>query len=194
MSTAPSMEFHRPALAHLAEMTSVVLEAAFARVQVAEGPAFLEAVSAYSDLGRGLRLTIALDLRVAAFARVADQPVRLRAADTEIEAPDFVEPVERPDSADPVEREREREIEHDGYPMDALGRVSALQNIITRTPDLDPDRKVSAQIIELKAFLEGPEPTPPEPRGPVAERPSPTPTLNRPPNRAERRRLRHASG
>ena len=191
MSTAPSMEFHRPVLAHLAEMTSAVLEAAFARVQVAEGPAFLEAVSAYSDLSRGLRLTIALDLRVAAFARVAAQPVHLRAEGPEIEALDAVE---RPGRGDPVEREREREVEHDGYPMDTLGRVSALQNIITRTPDLDPDRKVSAQIIELKAFLEGPEPTPPEPPGPVAKRPSPTPTLNRPPNRAERRRQRHASG
>lgn len=184
MSMAPTFESHRAALTHLAGMTSAVLDVAYARTMAAEGPAFYEAVESFSDLGRGLRLSIALDLRLAAFARVTDQPVRVRAeAATSLEQPDHA------DRLEPVEREREDE--RDGFPMDALGRVCALEGIITRTPGLDPDRRVSAEIIELKAFLEGSEP-PPEPRDPVAVPASKNTT--RPPNRAERRRMRRASG
>ncbi len=182
MSTASAISAHRTTLMHLTEMTSGVLDVAYARTMAAKGQAFLEAVEVFSDLGRGLRLSIALDLRLMAFARVADQPFRQRA-----ETPERAEPATR---SEPMERERERDVERDSFPMDPLGRVCALERIIARTPALDPDRKVSAEIIELKAFLERPEPTPPEPQGPVAERA----TLTRPPNRAERRRKRRASG
>ncbi len=184
MSTASAIRSHRTTLMHLTEMTSAVVEVAYARTMAAEGPAFLEAVEVFSDLGRGLRLSIALDLRLMAFARVADQPVRVRT-----ETPERAEPATR---TEPMERERERDVERDSFPMDPLGRVCALEHIITRTPELDPDRKVSAEIIELKAFLERPEPTPPEPQGP--QQLKPTSTLSRPPNRAERRRKRRASG
>ena len=184
MFMAPALESHRTTLMHLTEMTSGVLRVAYARTLAAEGAAFYAAVEAFSDLGRGVRLSIALDLRLMAFARVADQPVRQGAGTVE-----RAEPATRPE---PVERERERDVERDSFPMDPLGRVCALERIITRTPALDPDRKVSAEIIEIKAFLEGSGPTPPEPHGPVTEQP--TPTFIRPPNRAERRRMRHASG
>ena len=167
----------------LTEMTSVLLERALARTEAAEGPAFFEAVEAFNDLGRGVRLSIALDLRLAAFARIAAEPVRLRVESTE--------PSARPERGDP--REREREVESDGFPMDPMGRVTALETLLIRTPDLDPGGKVSAEIIELKAFLEGSKP--PEPRGPAAVPSTPTTRHpNRPPNRAERRRQRHASG
>jgi len=184
MSVAPALESHRTTLMHLTEMTSGVLRVAYARTLAAEGAAFYAAVEAFSDLGRGVRLSIALDLRLMAFARVADQPVRLRA-----EAAPSLEQPERSDPPEP--RERERDVERDSFPMDPLGRVCVLERIITRTPALDPDRRVSAEIIELKAFLEGPTP-PPEPSGPPVSKP--TPNLNRPPNRAERRRMRRASG
>ncbi len=183
MSTAAIMQSYRATLMHLTEMTSAVLDVAYARTMAAEGPAFLEAVEVFSDLGRGLRLSIALDLRLMAFARAADQPLRQR-----METAERAEPAAR---SEPMERERERDIERDSFPMDPLGRVCALERIITRTPALDPDHKVSAEIIELKAFLERPEPTPPEPSGPLAQ---PAATLARPPNRAERRRMRRASG
>jgi len=206
MSETPDMAFHRPALAHLAEMTSAVLEAAFARVQVSKGSALSEAVEAFSDLGRGLRLTIGLDLRLAAFARASARPVRVSAQavqhePAEHEALEPIDAFERPERPDPPERERE--VEHDGFAMEPLGRVLALESLITRTPALDPDHRVSAQIIQLKAFLAGPEPAPPDPTppdlpGPLVANPSPGPTSGatpgRPPNRAERRRLRHASG
>ena len=206
MSEAPDMAFHRPALAHLAEMTSAVLEAAFARVQASEGRGFHDAVEAFSDLGRGLRLTIGLDLRLAAFARASARPVRVRAQAVQNEAAEneALEPIDafdRPERPDPPERERE--VEHDGFAMEPLGRVLALESLITRTPALDPDHKVSAEIIQLKAFLAGPEPVPPDPTppdlpAPLSANPSPGPTsgatLGRLPNRAERRRQRHASG
>jgi len=180
MSTATTIAAHRTTLMRLSEMASAVLEGVFALTETAKGPAFFEAVDVFTELGRGLRLTIGLDLRLMAFARVADQPVRQRT-----ESAPSAEPASRPE---PLERERECDVERDSFPMDPLGRVCALERIITRTPELDPDRKVSAEIIELKAFLEGPPPTP---RGPQART---TPTPNRPPNRAERRRMRRASG
>jgi len=184
MSSVTDIAGHRTSLMRLSEMTSAVLEGVFALTETAKGPAFYKAVDVFSELGRGLRLTIGLDLRLMAFARVADQPVRQGAGTVE-----RAEPATRPE---PVERERERDVERDSFPMDPLGRVCALERIITRTPALDPDRKVSAEIIEIKAFLEASGPTPPEPSGsPVSK---PTSTLNRPPNRAERRRMRRASG
>ncbi len=162
----------------------------------ARGAAFYEAVEAFGELSRSLRLTLTLDLRLAAFGRASAEPVRRRAEAAEIVALEPAEPVARPE---PREREREREVEHDGYPMDPLGRVTALETLITRTPALDPDHRVSAQIIELKAFLTAPEPTPPnppspEPAGPLGSKPSEDPALSRSLNRAERRRLRRASG
>ena len=183
MSTGPDMETARPALSRLAEMTSAVLEGVYARTLVAEGPAFFAAVEMFSDLGRALRLTLGLELRLAAFVRRSAQPQRLPT-----EASQSVQPYER---GDPPEREREREVESDGYPMDPLGRVLALERIITRNPTLDPDHRVGAEIIQLKAFLTQPEPPTPVP--PTA-RPGPPALLGRPLNRTERRRQRHASG
>lgn len=175
-------EPHRAALLRLAEMTSSVLEDAFARVKASDGPGFFAATSVFADLGRGLRLTIALDLRLAQFNPAATQPttVRAQASDDETHA-------EREDFAEhPValERERERETERDGFAMDPLGRFCALETLITRTPALDPDHKVSAQIIELKAFLsdcELPPTTPPTtPFGPPAAGHAAAATLSRP--------------
>ena len=78
--------------------------------------------------------------------------------------------------------------------MEPLGRVLALKSLIARTPARDPDNKISAQMIELKVFLQGSGPMPTEPGAPVVVPSSGSATLTRPPNRAERRRLRRASG
>ena len=104
------------------------------------------------------------------------------------ETPDAATPSERRDYP---ERERETETERDGFPMDPMGRVQALERIITRNPTLDPDHRVGAEIIQLKAFLTQPEPPTPVP--PTANTAPPAP-LGRPLNRAERRRQRRASG
>ena len=107
------------------------------------------------------------------------------------EAPDAITPTDRREYP---ERERESETERDGFPMDPMGRVQALERIITRNPTLDPDHRVSAEIIQLKAFLTPPEPPTPLPPKSPAARPGPPATLGRPLNRTERRRQRHASG
>ena len=189
-----AFEPHCAALFRLAEMTSSVLEDAFARVKASDGPGFFAATSVFADLGRGLRLTIALDLRLAQFNPAATQPTTVRAQasddETHLERED---PAERPVSP---ERERERETEHDGFAMDPMGRVCALESLITRTPALDPDRRVSAQIIELKAFLGDPEPPlpPTTPPAPSVAGAGLAVSISRPPNRAERRRQRRGSG
>ena len=188
------MEPHRASLLRLAQMTSSVLEAAFARMQASEGSAFFQAAGVFSDLGRGLRLTIALDLRLAQFNPAAAQPTSIRAEASEDET--YLEREDPAERAVSPERERERETERDGFAMDPMGRICALEALITRTPALDPDRRVSAQIIELKAFLGDAEPPPPPttPPAPPAVGPGTAVAVKRPPNRAERRRQRRGSG
>jgi hypothetical protein len=95
-----------------------------------------------------------------------------------------------------LDRERESYRERDGHPMTALGRAEALERTLARNPDLDPDGRYTAQVIDIKARLKGETPQPPEPPHtppdpPPGARPAPA-------NRAERRRLerrmRRASG
>ena len=176
---------HRATLQSLAEMTMAMTEQVYAQAMASQGDKLIETAGLFCDLGRSLRLTIALDLRLAAFnPAVAGVRSVAKAAET----PDAATPAERREYP---ERERERETERDGFPMDPMGRIQALERIITRKPTLDPDHKVSAEIIQLKAFLT--EPEPPTPVPPTANT-APPATLGRPLNRAERRRQRHASG
>ena len=53
-------EPHRAALLRLAEMTSSVLEDAFARVKASDGPGFFAATSVFADLGRGKGIAASL--------------------------------------------------------------------------------------------------------------------------------------
>ena len=186
------VDIHRRTLAHLAEMTLAMTGQVYAQAMGRDGDALIQAASVFADLGRGLRLTIALDLRLAAFNPATAEARSVARAET-ITLPNAATPAERRDRPE-RERETESESDRDGFPMDPLGRVQALERIITRNPTLDPDHKVSAEIIQLKAFLTGPEPPTPAPPRPPAARPGPPATLGRPLNRAERRRQRHASG
>ena len=185
-------DIHRRTLAHLAEMTLAMSEQVYTQAMGREGDALIQAAGVFGDLGRGLRLTIALDLRLAAFNLAAAEARSIAKAETiTLPAPAAHKTQrERPER----EREIESESDRDGFPMDPMGRVQALERIITRNPTLDPDRKVSAEIIQLKAFLMEPEPPTPAPPKSPAARPGPPATLGGPLNRAERRRQRHASG
>ena len=183
-------DIHRRTLAHLAEMTLAMSEQVYAQAMGREGDGLIQAASVFGDLGRGLRLTIALDLRLAAFNPAAAEARSVARAETII----LSDPAAHKTQRDRPERERESESDRDGFPMDPMGRVRALERIITRNPTLDPDHRVSAEIIQLKAFLTEPESPTPAPPKPPAARPSPPATLGRPLNRAERRRQRHASG
>ena len=176
---------HRATLQSLAEMTMAMTEQVYAQAMASTGDKLIETAGLFCDLGRSLRLTIALDLRLAAFNPTV---VGLRSVARAAETPDTTTRTERREYP---ERERETETERDGFPMDPMGRVQALERIITRNPTLDPDHRVGAEIIQLKAFLT--EPEPPTPVPPTA-RPDPPATLGRPLNRTERRRQRHASG
>ena len=188
MSTDADSAPHRATLQSLAEMTLAMTEQVYAQAMASQGDRLIETAGLFCDLGRSLRLTIALDLRLAAFNPVANV---VRSVATAAETPDAAATAERREYP---ERERETEAERDGLPMDPMGRVQALERIITRNPTLDPDHRVSAEIIQLKAFLTEPEPpTPVPPKSPDAS-PSPPAPLGRPLNRAERRRQRHASG
>ena len=202
MSTDPAIGLHRSALQCLAEMNLSVARLTHARVEACQGgdlAGFLAAARMFADLGRSLRLTIALDLRLSQPLAASSWATRQHEAVSDIEPADHLTEL-RDDSVEPRERaegpERETlsDSERDGFPMDPLGRVHALERIITRNPDLDPDHKVSAQIIELKAFLSEPDPPTPAPPEPPAINAGSPATPGRPPNRAERRRLRHASG
>ena len=179
---------HRATLQSLAEMTMAITEQVYARAMASQGDRLIETAGLFCDLGRSLRLTIALDLRLAAFNPAV---AGVRSVAGAAETPDAATPTERRDYP---ERERESDTERDGFPMDPMGRVTALERIITRNPTLDPDHRVSAEIIQLKAFLTAPEPPTPAPPNSPAAKPGPPASLGRAPNRAERRRQRHASG
>ena len=188
MSADADIAPHRATLQSLAEMTMAMTEQVYAQAMANQGKALIETAGLFCDLGRSLRLTIAMDLRLAAFHPAV---AGVRSVAKAAEPSDAASNTERREYP---ERERETETERDGFPMDPMGRVQALERIVTRNPTLDPHHRVSAEIIQLKAFLTPPEPpTPVPPKSPDAS-PGPPATLGRPLNRTERRRQRHASG
>lgn len=199
---------HSACLHRLADRTEAMLEVAFARAMAAEGRDVLAEFALFSDLGRALRLTLALEMRLLTLkpaaawksqaADVRPQRSEKDGQSEEAEQPEAAEQQERADRPERPEIERERETERDRYPATALGRAEALAGLLTGNPQLDPDGRVTAEIIQIKAFLSetGPNPEPPRtqpPRPPHAASAA-SPGLSRPLNRAERRRLRHSSG
>ena len=150
MSADADIAPHRATLQSLAKMTMAMTEQVYAQAMASTGDKLIETAGLFCDLGRSLRLTLAL--RLAAFNPAV---AGVRSVAKAAEAPDAITPTDRREYP---ERERESDTERDGFPMDPMGRVQALERIITRNPTLDPDHKVSAEIIQLKAFLTEPEP------------------------------------
>ena len=198
MLDASLISRHSACLQRLAERTEAVLEGVFVRLMAAEGQDLNLQTEQFCDLGRALRLTLALEMRLMTLKPAVQGFVPFAEVPSHAIAPVEIERLtlrsERP------ERERERETESDGYPSTALGRAEALEGLITRRPALDPDGRVSAEIIQIKAFLsEPPEPETPEPppgvgHSQIAPSQSSPSQPTRPLNRAERRRLRRGSG
>lgn len=204
---------HSACLQRLAERTEAVLERAYVRVMAATGRDVLAETAVFSDLGRALRLTLALEMRLAnltpATASVAARlrPDRLDRLDSaerpeeveQLEGAELLQDGERParaDQADRLQFERESERESDGHPATALGRAEALEALLVRSPQLDPDGRATAEIIQIKAFLTDAPPEPPDSKSPEPPRGfgGAPPALSRPLNRAERRRLKRSSG
>lgn len=206
-------------LHRLAEWTQTVIALSMRRIEAAEGRDFLAEVALFNDLGRSLRLTLGLKMRLASFTPVA---VRAAALDGETrlpgQRPERPEALDRPERAETLLRldndhpavrlefERESETEADGHPNTPLGRAEALEDLLARGSHLDPDGRITAEVIQIKAFLTESSPEPPG-RGPPPPSPPPSPLtagasapsasdppLLRPLNRAERRRLRRSSG
>ena len=191
---------HGACLQHLAAWTEAVLALSVRRIEAAEGRDFLAEVALFNDLGRSLRLTLSLEMRLASLT-----PVNVSAAALDREAelpalrPERAETLERPDNDHrPVRREfeRESETECDGHADTPLGRAEALEELLTRGSHLDPNGRITAEVIQIKAFLTEGSPEPPRPpsRPPSRAPNASDPPLTRPLNRAERRRLRRSSG
>ena len=195
MRDASLISRHSACLQRLAERTEAVLEGVFVRLMAAEGPDLVLQTEQFCDLGRALRLTLALEMRLMTLKPAVQGFVPSADVQSAAIAPVETERLTRADRPERPERERERENESDGYPSTALGRAEALEGLITRRPALDPDGRVSADIIQIKAFLSEP-PGPPSPGPPPGIAPSQSAASQptRPPNRAERRRLRRGSG
>jgi hypothetical protein len=179
----------KPMLAGLAEMASAMARDCYARFQAAgsDNDAKDRAIAAFDICGRNVRLSIMAEVKLVTSAAApvfaaagSYRPARLRTDEDR----------ERDRMRD-RETDRERERETDGHPLTPLGRAEALEKAIARNPDLDPDGRYTAQVIDIKARLQGETLPPPEP--------DPPPAVHQPPaNRAERRRLerrmRRASG
>ena len=202
---------HSACLQRLAEWTEAVIALSVRRIEAAEGRDFLAEVALFNDLGRSLRLTLSLEMRLANLTPLA---VKAAVQDTRLpevrpERPETLEPPETLERAETLPRpdndhrplrlefERESETECDGHPDTPLGRAEALQELLAKCSHLDPDGRITAEIIQIKAFLTEDAPDPPG-RGPARPHSGPPsaadPPLGRPLNRAERRRLRRSSG
>ena len=141
-------------LQRVRDLTATLMEEAYVRVERAGAGEWPAAVAVFEGLARGVRMTIALELRVGAAARLADQALARYGHRASA-------PRERLDM-----REREREAENDGYDATPVGRVEALASVLSEHPELDPGGHMSAEVIILRKALDaGPPPGPP-PRGP----------------------------
>jgi hypothetical protein len=186
-----SLGAHRALLVDMTEMSGVMAKACYARFQATEDPEARDrAIAAFDICGRNVRLSILAEVRLVNAAAVFAAVETRRAS-----APRQRTEADR-DRDRYLDRERESYRERDGHPMTALGRAEALEKTLARNPDLDPDGRYTAQVIDIKARLKGETPQPPEPPHtppdpPPGARPAPA-------NRAERRRLerrmRRASG
>jgi hypothetical protein len=181
-------------LSGMAEMAGDMAKDCHARFKAAgsDNEAKDKAIAAFDICGRNVRLSILAEVRLftavstAVFNAVANDQRgrRVRSQAARERDRDRDRYLDR-------ERESDRDRERDGFPMTAMGRAEALEKTIAKNPDLDPEGRYSATIIDIKARLNGEIPPPPEP--------DPAPTLPyAPANRAERRRLerrqRRASG
>lgn len=191
MTDAADILAQRRGLSALADMANAMAEACFERHEAASDPDARErAIAAFEICARSVRLSILCSVRLSAATRAAvsaanDQRPLAQHTDADRDR-------DR-DLAPDREHDRERERETDGHPMTALGRAEALEAALPRNPDLDPDGRFTAQIINIKARLQGAPP--PEPSPPLSAYPDIPPGLL---NRADRRRLerrkRRASG
>lgn len=183
---APSR--HSACLEELAELSMQLLRKVHRLAMETEGKDFVSAALLCNDIAKGVRLSIALERRV-----MSCKPDQVR-----VEASEPRDPETRERRSE-VERDRERERESDSFPMTVLGRAEAFLRLLTRNPDIDPDGRVTAQVIQIKAYLSGkaPDPDPPPTRPKVHPTSEPIP-FTQPTNRAERcaqqHRLRRSSG
>jgi hypothetical protein len=177
----------RARLSDITDMAGVMAKACFEIFQSApDAETRLKAVTAFDICGRNVRLSILAETKLFAALSTAvfsaaneSRPSRVRT-----DADRFY------DQMRDRERDREHERDRDGFLLTPMGRAEALEKVLVRNPDLDPDGRYTAQVIDIKARLRGETP-PPEP--------DPPPAVRHPPaNRAERRRLerrlRRASG
>ncbi len=177
-------------LSRMAAAAGDMAEDCYARFKAAgeDNDAKDRAIAAFDICGRNLRLSILAETRLITAVTTAV----FKAVANDQFSPRFRTEADRDRDRDlDRERESDRDRERDGFPLTAMGRAEALEKAIARNPDLDPDGRYSAEIIDIKARLQGENPPPPEPQ--------PPPAFHHPPaNRAERRRLerrmRRASG
>ena len=137
-------------LQRVRDLTAALMEEAYARAERAGAGEWPAAVAVFEGLARGVRMTIALELRVGAAARLADQTLARSGQRASA-------PRERLDM-----REREREAETDGYDATPLGRIAALADVLSEHPELDPGGHIGAEVIVLRTLVDG-DPPPPEP-------------------------------
>jgi hypothetical protein len=188
-----SLDAHRALLVDMTEMSGVMAKACYARFQATEDPEVRDkAIAAFDICGRNVRLSILAEVRLVTAASAAV----FAAVDPWRASPPRQRAEADRDRDRYLDRERESDRERDGHPMTALGRAEALEKTLARNPDLDPDGRYTAQVIDIKARLKGETPPPPEPPNTP---PDPPPAVRHAPaNRAERRRMerrmRRASG
>ena len=151
----PMHERHAFGLQRLAEMSGKLVEQAYHRAIVAEGPEAKDRASLVFDrLARGFRLTLSLEARFARDVRREDREIADRGAEPVSQSLPRPVAAPRPDrpAAGPTEADHESEMEAEET-SDALAvRVKDLSHILDDQAEmLDPD---GSQRIDLDALAE----------------------------------------
>ena len=191
MSDAADILAQRKGLSALADMAKTMARACFERHEAASDPEAKDrALAAFEICARSARLSILCSVRLstagaARFAAANDPRPQGPRTDADRDG----------DRDRHREHDRERERDTDGHPMTALGRAEALHAALPRHPDLDPDGRVAARVIAIKARLQDAKPpAEPSPSPPSSAQDHPPGALNRAERRWVERQRRRASG
>ena len=154
LDALPMADRHAYALERLVEMSGAVVEGAFKRVTQASLPEEKDrAALVFDRLARGLRLTLALEARMARDRRRDAQEIaRSDAAPPPATTAERPRRPSTPRTEDPQEADHESEADHETCDDALLARFKDLAGLLDEQADqLDPDGTHRAALAQINA-------------------------------------------
>ena len=153
LDALPMADRHAYALERLVEMSGAVVEGAFKRVTEAGLPEEKDrAALVFDRLARGLRLTLALEARMARDRRRDVQEIARSDAGPPAPTTERPRRPSTPRPEDPQEADHEREADHETCDDALLARFKDLAGLLDEQADqLDPDGTHRAALAQINA-------------------------------------------